>query len=273
MAVKDTESGKISIFAKSDDASAEIGSGFGTKLANAGFTVTRDFDATVELIVCIGGDGSLLNTLAALRFPSTPIIGVNTGHLGFFQELQPGELDEFIFRYKEKQYVIQELKTLRARVACADGGADELLGLNEIAIHGAHSHVANLNIFIGDSFIETFRGDGILVSTPAGSTAYNYALGGSIVDPRLDLLQVTPIAPINNSAYRSFTSSVLLPPHLSVNVFPEFVREHDILVAADGAEHTYTGVKRIHIAFSGETVRLLRFPHYDFWNKVKQKLL
>jgi NAD+ kinase len=303
---KGAESGKISIFAKGDDASAEIESSLRTKLANAGFTVTRDFDATAMLIVCIGGDGSLLSTLAALRFPNTPIIGVNTGHLGFFQELQPGELDEFIFRYKEKQYVIQELKTLRARVACADGGAkdcadiadggakgcadiadggandgaddaefvaDELLGLNEIAIHGAHSHAAHLNIFIGDSFIETFRGDGILVSTPAGSTAYNYALGGSIVDPRLDLLQITPIAPINNSVYRSFTSSVLLPPHLSVNVFPEFVRAPDILVTADGAERTYTGVKRIHIAFSGETVRLLRFPHYDFWNKVKQKLL
>ncbi|MDR2133032.1 MAG: NAD(+)/NADH kinase [Clostridiales Family XIII bacterium] len=264
---------KICVFAKGDAASAEICGAFGTKLANAGFTIVSDFDETVELIVCIGGDGSLLNTLAALRFPNTPIIGVNTGHLGFFQELQPGELDEFIFRYKEKRYVIQELKTLRARIASEDGGEDELLGLNEIAIHGAHSHVANLNIFIGDSFIETFRGDGILVSTPAGSTAYNYALGGSIVDPRLDLLQITPIAPINNSAYRSFTSSVLLPPHLSVNVFPEFVRKPDILVAADGAEHTYTGVKRIHVAFSGETVRLLRLPQYDFWNKVKQKLL
>ncbi|MDR2355955.1 MAG: NAD(+)/NADH kinase [Clostridiales Family XIII bacterium] len=273
MTVRDAQNGKISIFAKGDDASAEIGSSFGTKLKNAGFTVVPHFDETVELIVCIGGDGSLLNTLAALRFPSTPIIGVNTGHLGFFQELQPVELDEFIFRYKEKQFVIQELKTLRARVVGADGDADVLLGLNEISIHGAHSRVADLNIFIGDSFIETFRGDGILVSTPAGSTAYNYALGGSIVDPRLDLLQITPIAPINNSAYRSFTSSVLLPPHLSVNVFPEFVREPDILVAADGAERTYAAVKQIHVAFSGETVRLLRFPHYDFWNKVKQKLL
>jgi NAD+ kinase len=264
---------KVCIFAKDDAASEETAKSFKIKLETAGFTVVPDFDATAEFLVCIGGDGSLLNTLAALRFPNIPIIGVNTGHLGFFQELQPGEQDEFIFRYKEKQCVVQELKTLRANIVDADDNEDELLGLNEIVIHGAHSHTAYLNIFIGDSFIETFRGDGILVSTPAGSTAYSYALGGSIVDPRLDLLQITPIAPLNNSAYRSFTSSVLLPPHLSVNVFPEFVREHDILIAADGAEHTYTDVKRIHVAFSGERVRLLRFPHYDFWNKVKQKLL
>ncbi|MDR1245868.1 MAG: NAD(+)/NADH kinase [Clostridiales Family XIII bacterium] len=264
---------KVNIFANGDAASGEVGNSFKVKLEKAGFAVVPGFDAAAEFIVCIGGDGSLLNMLAVLRFPDVPIVGVNTGHLGFFQELQPGELDEFIFRYKEKQYVIQELKTLRANILGADGEEDAILGLNEIVIHGARSHVAYLNIFIGDSFIETFRGDGILVSTPAGSTAYNYALGGSIVDPRLDLLQITPSAPINNSAYRSFTSSILLPPHLSVNVFPEFVRERDILVAADGAERAYTEVKRIRVAFSGETVRLLRFPHYDFWNKVKQKLL
>jgi NAD+ kinase len=269
--------GTVSIFTKGDAASDEIGTGFKVKLEKAGFSVAPGFDEAAELLVCIGGDGSLLNMLASLHFPRIPIIGVNTGHLGFFQELQPGELDEFIFRYKENSFVVQELKTLRADISGADGGdgddGDVILGLNEIVIHGAHSRVAYLNIFIGDSFIETFRGDGVLVSTPAGSTAYNYALGGSIVDPRLDLLQITPIAPINNSAYRSFTSSVLLPPQLSVNVFPEFVRDHDILVAADGLERTYTDVKRIRIAFSGETVRLLRFPHYDFWTKVKQKLL
>jgi NAD+ kinase len=266
-------SGRVNIFAKSDAASKEVENSFKIKLEKAGFAVAPDFDASCEFIVCIGGDGSLLNMLASLDFPNIPIIGVNTGHLGFFQELQPAELDEFIFRYKENQCVEQEFKTLRADIVDADGGKDSLPGLNEIVIHGAHSRVAYLNIFIGDSFIETFRGDGILVSTPAGSTAYNYALGGSIVDPRLDLLQITPIAPINNSAYRSFTSSVLLPPHLSVNVFPEFVRERDIIVSSDGEEHVYREVKRIHIAFSGETVRLLRFPHYDFWNKVKQKLL
>jgi NAD+ kinase len=271
-----TEAGKtrkVNIFSKGDEASEEVGESFRFKLEKAGFEVVSAFDPEAEFIVCIGGDGSLLNTLAALQFPNIPIVGVNTGHLGFFQELQTDELDEFILRYKENSFTIQKLKTLRAHILDTEDAEHELLGLNEIVIHGAHSHVVYLNIFIDDGLVETFRGDGIIVSTPAGSTAYNYALGGSIVDPRLDLLQITPIAPINNSAYRSFTSGVLLPPHLSVNVIPEFVREHDILVAADGVEHTYTRVKRIHVEFSGERVQLLRFLDYDFWNKVKQKLL
>jgi NAD+ kinase len=263
---------KINIFANSDANSMQTKEQLKTKLEKSGFQTPETFDPEAELIVCVGGDGSLLNTLDALDFPDIPIIGINTGHVGFFQELQPGELDEFLFRYKEKQYVVQRLKTVRAEFM-SEGESLRVTGLNEIVIRGAHSNVTHLNIFIDDGFMEAFRGDGVLVSTPAGSTAYNYALGGSIVDPRLDLLQVTPIAPINNSAYRSFTSSVLLPPHLSVRVFPEYSKEAEILIAADGLERMYRGVKRIHIGFSPAIVQLLRFAEYDFWNKVKQKLL
>jgi NAD+ kinase len=182
-------------------------------------------------------------------------------------------MDEFIFRYKEGLYLVQGLKTVSGELVWETGPSVFVNGLNEIVIRGARSTVAQLNSFIGDSFIETFRGDGILISTPAGSTAYNYALGGSIVDPRLDLLQVTPMAPVNNSAYRSFASSLLLPPHMSLNVLPEYGKADEILIVVDGVEHNHSGVKRVHIELSNNTVKLLRFSNYDFWNKVKQKLL
>ncbi|MDR1571746.1 MAG: NAD(+)/NADH kinase [Clostridiales Family XIII bacterium] len=266
-------SGIVNIFSNDETASKQARKRLKAKLEAAGFSVPADFDPAAELIVCVGGDGSLLNTLALLGFPEIPIIGVNTGHLGFFQELRPGDMDEFIFRYKEGQYLIQSLKTVSGEIVRDEGEPSFVKGLNEIVIRGARSTVARLNIFMGDSFIETFRGDGILVSTPAGSTAYNYALGGSIVDPRLDLIQVTPMAPVNNSAYRSFASSVLLPPHMSLNVLPEYGREKNMLIVADGVEHNYSGVRRIHIELSENTVKLLRFANYDFWNKVKEKLL
>jgi NAD+ kinase len=262
----------VNIFANGDPASAKAESCFKERLGAAGFDVPGEFSPEAELIVCIGGDGSLLNTLARLGFPDIPIIGVNTGHLGFFQELQPHETEEFISIYLDGGYKIQSLKAVSAEII-GSGGRSCVKGLNEIVIRGAYSHVASLNIYIGDSFIETFRGDGIAVATPAGSTAYNYALGGSIVDPRLDLLQVTPIAPINNSSYRSFTSGILLPPHMSVNIFPEYTKNSDILIAADGIEEMYSSVAHIHVAFSESTVQLLRLPNYDFWNKVKTKLL
>ncbi|MPN44995.1 NAD kinase [bioreactor metagenome] len=135
------------------------------------------------------------------------------------------------------------------------------------------SRAIHLNISIGNSFIERFSGDGILVSTPAGSTAYNYSLGGSIVDPRLNLLQVTPIAPMNTTAYRSLTSSIILPPDLSIRIYPENNDNQGLLIVPDGKEFLHEGVEEIHMKFSESIVKLLRLESYDFWNKVKSKFL
>ncbi len=243
------------------------------KLEKSDFFVPHDFDPNAELIVCIGGDGSFLETLHKYDFPDIPFVGINTGHLGFFQELHPDGLDEFIFKYKQNRYEIQLLKTVKAVVTTTGGQRFEYKGLNEILIKGVMSRAIHLNISIGDSFIERFSGDGILVSTPAGSTAYNYSLGGSIVDPRLHLLQVAPIAPMNTTAYRSFTSSLILPPDLSIRINPEFSGDRGLLVVEDSMEHLHDDVEEIYLEFSESIVKLIRFENYDFWNKVKSKFL
>lgn len=262
----------INIFTNETTLSKDTGKLLKRKLENSDFVVERTFNEEAELIICIGGDGAFLATLHKYNFPDIPFIGINTGHLGFFQELHPDELDEFIFKYKQGRYEIQNLKTVSA-VFKSDGKMVEYKGLNEVVIKSAHSLSAHLNLAIGDSFIERFSGDGLLVATPAGSTAYNYALGGSIVDPRLNLLQVTPIAPMNTTAYRSFTSSVLLPPDMEVKIYPEQSDEKDILLICDGTENIYSSVEEVSIKFSDTIVKLLRFENYDFWAKVKSKFL
>lgn len=262
----------INVFANDTGLSRETKKLLKRKLEKSDFVVPREFDPNAELIICIGGDGSFLETLHRFKFPDIPFIGINTGHLGFFQELHPDDLDEFIFRYKQGRYEIQHLKTVKAVVTIGDSRF-EYVGLNEIMIKGERSRVIHLNISIGESFIERFSGDGILVSTPAGSTAYNYSLGGSIVDPRLNLLQVTPIAPMNTTAYRSFTSSIILPPDLSIRINPEYSGEQGLLIVPDGMEYLHEGVEEIYLEFSASIVKLLRFENYDFWSKVKSKFL
>jgi NAD+ kinase len=244
------------------------------KLSACGYTVADQFDSSAELIICVGGDGALLRTLAEHDFPTIPIIGVNTGHLGFFQELDAKDIDEFIFNYGKGRYAKQVYRTVFADILReGDRAPLRLRALNEIVIRGALSHLAHLNIFIGDSFVERFCGDGVAVSSHAGSTAYNYSLGGSIVDPRLNLLQVTPIAPINSTSYRSFTSGILLPPDLSLAIFPEYPQSSGILITADGSERNFSDVTEIRCGFHEDVVTLLRFNEYDFWKTVKQKLL
>ena len=263
----------VNITANNTELSLKTKTRLSTMLEKAGFIVSKEFNHHAELTVCIGGDGAFLQTMHEHNFPSMPIIGINTGHLGFFQEISPDKLDDFIFNYTQNMYRLQKLTTVKATVKTEDGATTEHIGLNEIVIRGSHSYSIHLNISIGDSFIERFSGDGILVATPSGSTAYNYSLGGSIVDPRLNLLQVTPIAPMNTTAYRCFTSSILLPSDLSLGVIPENIKDTTIYIDNDGYETRYENVKNIRIEFADKIVQLLRFDTYDFWNKVKTKFL
>ena len=245
------------------------------KIIAKDFTIVSELDSEVELIVCIGGDGTFLDLIHEFDFPEIPIIGINTGHLGFFQEIMPDRLDEFIDNYINQKYSIQSMQTVMAHVY-HDGICEEFKGLNEIIIasNANYAYSVHFDISIAGSFIERFSGDGLLVSTPAGSTAYNYSLGGSIVDPRLRLLQATPIAPMNTTAYRSFTSSILLPPDLSMEVKPvDNSSKVKITIAFDGFSKFFDNVSNIEVCLSETNVKLLRLESYDFWSKVKSKFL
>ncbi len=243
------------------------------KLQASGFVVSETFNSEAELIISIGGDGATLDTVHEFDFPKIPIVGINTGHLGFFQEIDTDKLDDFIFNFNNGSYSIQNLAAVKAEVSTCNGEKYYHAGINEIVIRGTQSYSSHLNISIGDSFIERFSGDGIIISSPAGSTAYNYSVGGSIVDPRLKLLQVTPIAPMNTTAYRSFTSSILLPINMTLGVTPEKLYDDETCVIFDGLEAKYKNIKEIRIGYEDDCINLVRFETYDFWNKVKGKFL
>ena len=261
----------VTVFTNDTEISNETVKLLCEKLEKNGFTVNGEYSPASELIICNGGDGAFLSSVHRCKFPPVPFVGINTGHLGFFQEINPDQTDVFIENYKSGKYHIQRLKTVKTDIIL-DDRTDELIGLNEIVIKGSGSYSIHLGISIGSSFIQRFSGDGILVATPAGSTAYNYSLGGSISDPRINLLQVTPIAPMNTTAYRSFTSSILLPSDLSLGVTPE-CKGDNVVICADGIEHKYKGINNINIYFADTIINLIRFESYDFWDKVKNKFL
>ena len=196
------KSGIISLFTNETERSTGVETQLKEKLAARGYQVTEGYDDDAELLICIGGDGAFLRTMHRCDFPETPIVGINTGHLGFFQEVWPEEFDNFIVDYELGSYTIQKLGTVMGIATTTDGKKDVHIGLNELAVTGSKSYSIHLDLSIDGKPIEKFSGDGILVATSAGSTAYNYSLGGSIVDPRLNSLQVTPLAPMNTTAYR-----------------------------------------------------------------------
>lgn len=263
----------IAVFSSNTENSKRTESILLKKIDNLGLDVTNKYEKNTNLIICIGGDGTFLDLVHKLDFPKTPIMGINTGHLGFFQDIMPDRLDDFIFNYTQGNYKIQNLLAVKSSVK-TDKGSFEHHAVNEIVIRGDSRSAVHLNISIDGQFIERFSGDGVLISSAAGSTAYNYSLGGSIVDPRLRLLQVTPMAPMNTSAYRSFTSSLLLPGYLNLGITPDFSdRITDMKVLYDGISTTYNSIEEVNIILSDKSVNLLRFDDYDFWTKVKSKFL
>ena len=263
---------KICIYSNNTPTSVTTDQALRKKLDNSGYEVVPCLCDDADLVVCIGGDGTFLEAVHKFHFPEVPFIGINTGHLGFFQEIMPDQLDDFIFNYSQGNYSIQTLATVSISLS-SRGKTYTHNGLNEVIVKRTEHHSIHLNMSIGGSFIERFSGDGIIVSTPAGSTAYNYSLGGSIVDPRIRLLQVTPIAPMNTTAYRAFTSSILLPSDLTLGLIPDMEADTSISIVRDGITNVYDDVDAITIQFSDRKIKLMRFEGYDFWTKVKSKFL
>ncbi len=262
---------KFHIFSNTDDTSNRIVREVIAKMTAIGYEAS-DTEKDVNLIFCIGGDGALLRLLRRYKFPEAPIVGINTGHLGFFQEITMDGIDEFIELLGKGDYHIQEYIGLNADVY-TDEGVKSYLAINEIVIRGEGERLMHLDIKIQDDDIARFSGDGVLICTPAGSTAYNYALGGVIVDPAVDMLQITPMAPVNNVAYRSFTSGIIVPTQTSIEIMPVDNEYKTVVVIQDGRIVESGSVKRVVVRVGEKKAKIVRFSNYDFWKKVKDKII
>jgi NAD+ kinase len=243
-----------------------------TKLKNKGFIVPKYYSDEAELNICIGGDGAFLRAVHRHKFPSIPFVGINTGHLGFFQEISPDYLDVFIQKYLNKEYFLEEISLLEAEV-CTKTSCINLIGINEIVIKGIDSKVVHLDIFINNNHLEKFSGDGIIIATPVGSTAYNFSSGGSIVYPTLKTIQITPLSPISSKAYRSLPNSIIIPGDMLIKIKPEYRYENSVLMVVDGIQYKYDDIENIGLTISDMTISRISFDENMYWDNLKSKFL
>lgn len=242
------------------------------KLQKKGFTISEKYNINAELNICVGGDGSFLRAVHRNKFPKIPFVGINTGHLGFFQEILPEHIDAFIHKYIENDYTVEEISLVNAEVK-TKAKSFYLTGVNEIVIKATKSKVVHLEIFIDGNHLEKFSGDGVIVSTPVGSTAYNFSSGGSIVYPSLKTLQLTPLSPISSKAYRSLPNSAVIPGDIIISVKPELRYEDSILIVNDGMEFKYSNLRSIDLKLASKSIYKLNFDKDMYWNNLKSKFL
>lgn len=262
----------INILAKDDDLSKKILLELEDKLGEQGFVTTRDFNKDAELSIVLGGDGSFLRSVHQNDFPEVPFVGFNTGHLGFFQELSIGDVDRFVEEYIAGEYRQESLHLIETNVSY-EGGSERLLSVNEMVVKANNSKAVELDVFINSNYLERFFGDGLIVSTPVGSTAYNYSVRGSVVHPKLECLQITPLAPINSKAFRSLQNSLIVPPNFIVRLEPKKRYEGEIILLNDGEETIFKDVKYVEIDMNYKKIYRIVFAKDSYWNNLKDKFL
>lgn len=214
-----------------------------------------------QLIVYVGGDGTLLHAMHEWidHLDDVYFTGVHTGTLGFSTDYTVDQMDEFISDVTTKEPEIEEKRILQAH--CVNHQKKTTVhALNEIRVENIVK-TQEMEVFINDSYFETFRGNGMCVCGQYGSTAYNRSIGGSVIFPGLDLLQMTEISGIHHRHARSLGSPLVLEPDTRIT-FKDENFDHALL-CFDHLHIHLDGYDEIHISSFSKT---MKFAHY---NKIK----
>lgn len=237
-----------------------------------GFIPRVNYSEDAELNICIGGDGAFIRAVHKSNFTDIPFVGINTGTLGFFQEILPENIDNFLKNYLLENYYVEELSLLETKITTIKEELS-MLAINEIAIKGLNSKVIHLKVFIDDNHLENFSGDGLIISTPVGSTGYNFSSGGSIVHPSLNTMQLTPLSPISSKAYRSLLNSCVVQGETVISVYPEKKYSSSVNIVLDGMENILNNIEKIESTISKKTIKKITFFKETYWRNLKDKFL
>ena len=232
--------------------------------------VSRDVLAeSCDLIIVVGGDGSLLAAARSFAGTDIKVLGINRGRLGFLTDIRPDEIEYKVEEVLEGQYVVEERFLLSSQLYRDGELLDDALALNDVVVHpGEFIRMIEFELYIDDKFVYRQRSDGLIISTPTGSTAYALSCGGPIMHPSLDALTLVPMNPhmlssrpivVNgNSDMRLLIcESNALKPHVS----------------CDGQYHVITQPGDfIEVSKADESIQLLHLNDHSFYDTCRTKL-
>jgi NAD+ kinase len=226
------------------------------------------FHGTVDAVLTLGGDGTLLAALRRMGEHVLPFLGVNFGKLGFLTSLTQEQLDDGLRSLASDSLLHSHRRLLRCRIEKSDGRAQEALALNDVVLSwGNSSHIAHLNVKVDGNRVTTYTCDGLILSTPTGSTGHSLSAGGPILHPESDSLVLSPICP-----HSMTVRPVVLAGDATVQIQPT---EHSktLVLAADGEPICEVDPgDRVSATPSSTKVDLLQLPGYDYWKVLESKL-
>lgn len=261
---------KYSILSKKNETSFEIQKRIAVVLDNNGFVFDEE---NPELVIVIGGDGTFLKAVHKYIaiLDKVYFVGVKTGALGYFFEFDNNKLDDLLdslINNGESHFV--EYSLLGADLLYENNSVKKIYAVNEIRIENPFRTLVS-EVYINDELLETFRGNGLLVSSTLGSTGYNKSCKGAVVDPTLDLLQLSEVNAINNNSYSSLQNSLVLNSTSRITFKGEFDKE--IIGYDNKINESDNRLLSIDIYISDKKVRILRFRKLNFIKKLKASFI
>lgn len=236
------------------------------------YTDAAQIPKDVECVIALGGDGTLLHAARDLVDTSLPLLGVNLGTLGYLAEIEHSNIAPTLDRLIADDFFIEERMMLHGTVVSASGNRSEDIALNDIVIsRRGRLRVVDFNVYVDDVFLCSYRADGIIVSTPTGSTGYSLSAGGPIVSPDASLILLTAIAP-----HTLISRTIVLPDNVVVSVEIGYAR----FVEEGGAEASFDGDtclvpdngSRIVISRSRKKAHFIKMNHTSFVTNLREKL-
>ncbi len=218
--------------------------------------------ARVNLVVAIGGDGTLLHAARHVARGGVPLVGINRGRLGFLTDISPELMLDAIDAILAGDYLEERRVLLNARIGRQ---GESMVALNDVVLQkGKTGRMLDFVTTVDGSYVNTHRGDGLIVATPTGSTAYALSCGGPIIQPNVAALVMVPICPHTLS-----DRPLVLPSSSTIEVRVETEGAH---IVCDGEELGRIGDEPLHIMLASETVTLLHPRDYNYFDLLRSKL-
>ena len=231
-------------------------------------------DMNPEIVITIGGDGTLLSAIQKYidNIDNIKFVGVHTGHLGFYTDWRDYELSELVDAIKNRNADEVHYPLLDVKIKHMDDSINQYYAINESTLRKLSGTLV-ADVLIGKQLFERFRGDGVCISTPTGSTAYNRSVGGAIVHPSLKVLQMAEIASINNRVYRTVGASLIMAPNETITIRPVLNYQRTFNFSADRIDLRDNDIKEVHYGIAKKQVNFLKYRHTGFWNRVRNSFI
>lgn len=235
-------------------------------LANGYFETYEELRGNADFVFSIGGDGTFLDSVLIVRDSGIPILGINTGRLGFLANVLPQEAESSLDALLTNEYIIEQ-RSLAQLIY--EGANPEIFcyALNEVTIQKQFSSMITIHTYLNESYLNSYWADGLIISTPTGSTAYSLSVGGPIISPESNTFIISPLAPHN------LTIRPVVVPDTAIIKLKVDAPEPQVQLTLDSRSILHPTGREIMIKKADFTIKTVRLKNNTFYDTLRNKLM